>query len=221
MYGLTSLFLRLVPARATVCCYGRHNRVVPVFCRAHWRRVATRRDSRRDKVSLRKRYGCHPGIARVSPRAPPRKSPGTIPRVSPGAPPGVPPRVSLGAPPRVSPGVPPNAQRCAAQSATSCKPAYHPRHCRLLTRESLGTPQFVARNATGRWLECWRVARVIVHARSLSDDVVAIDVIAVVVAVFFFFFLWMLLLLLSFVVSVLTRGIDNVFIFFTGQRTRW
>ena len=51
---------------------------------------------------------------------------------------------------------------------------------------SLGTPRFVARNATGRWLECWRVARVIVHARSVSDDVVAIDVIAVVVAVVFF-----------------------------------
>ena len=127
--------------------------------------LATCRDSRRDKVSLRKRYGCHPGIARVSP----------------GAPPGVPPR-SLGAPPWVSPGVPPNVQRCAAQSATSCKPAYHPRHYRLLTRVSLGTPRFVARNTTGRWLECWRVARVIVHARSLSDDVVAIDVIAVVVA---------------------------------------
>ena len=85
------------------------------------------------------------------------------------------------APPRVSPGAPPDAQRCAAQSATSRKPAYHPGHYGLLTRVSLGTPRVVARNATGRWLECWWVARVIVRARSVSDDVVAIDVIAVVV----------------------------------------
>ena len=47
---------------------------------------------------------------------------------------------------------------------------------------SLGTPRVVARNAAGRWLECWWVARVIVRAHSVTDDVFAIDVIAVVVA---------------------------------------
>ena len=80
---------------------------------------------------------------------------------------------------------------------------------------SLGTPRVVVRNVTGRWLECWWVARVIVRVRSVSDDVVAIDVIAVVAAVVFFFLrMSLLLLLLSFVVSVLTRGIGNVLIFF-------
>ena len=36
--------------RATVRCYGPHHRVAPVFRRAHRRHVATRRDSRRDRV---------------------------------------------------------------------------------------------------------------------------------------------------------------------------
>ena len=96
--------------------------------------------------------------------------------------------MSPGTPPRVTPEVPPrvssNAQRCAIQSATSREPAYHPGLYGLLTRVSLGAPRVVARNATDRWLECWRAAR----AHSVADDVAAdvvvvADVIVVVVVV--------------------------------------
>ena len=37
-------------AHATVRRYGPHHRVAPIFRRAHWRHVTTRRDSRRDRV---------------------------------------------------------------------------------------------------------------------------------------------------------------------------
>ena len=175
MYGPTPLFLRLVPARTTVRCNGPHHRIAPVFRRAHWRRVATRdateRHPRRNEASLRKRYGvppgnstgCHPGIAWGATRS---TAPGVTRDPTPGdtrVTPGTPPRVTPGTPPRVTPGTPPrvshNAQRCAAQSATSHEPAYHPGHYGLLTRVSLGAPRVVTRNATGRWLECWRAAR--------------------------------------------------------------
>ena len=76
--------------------------------------------------------------------------------------------------PRVSP----NAQQCAAQSATSREPAYHPGHYGLLSRVSLGALRVVVCNAMDRWLECWWVAR----AHSVSDDVAA-DVVVVVVVV--------------------------------------
>ena len=100
--------------------------------------------------------------------------------------------MSPGTPPRVSH----NAQRCAAQSATSREPAYHPGHYGLLTRVSLGTPRVVARNAADRWLECWWDARVIVRVRSVSDDVSAIDVVAVVYFFILFFFAYVIVVVI-------------------------
>ena len=98
------------------------------------------------------------------------------------------PGASPGRHPGATPGVTRGATRGATQRATSRKPAYHPRHYGLLTRVSLGTPRVVARNAADRWLECWWDARVIVRVRSVSDDVSAIDVVAVVYFFILFYF---------------------------------
>ena len=98
VYGPTPLFLRLVPARTTVRCYGHHHRVAPSSAERAGgasRRVVTRDAT---EAPLWKRYGVPPGnstgVTRGVTRAPPRLSPG------------------------VPPGVPPNAQRVANRLTT-------------------------------------------------------------------------------------------------------